>query len=170
MPPELEQLRIVVGSDDAGRSYKDLLVEAMRSDGRVAEVQDVADGLPAGAVYPAVAVAAAERVAAGRADRALLVCHTGLGMAIAATKVPGIRAVTAHDVVSVRASVLSNDAQVLTLGQGVIGLALARRLVDEWLAYRFVPGSSAAAKLAVISAYEQQHRGLGAGAVVGRGC
>ncbi|MFI0827315.1 RpiB/LacA/LacB family sugar-phosphate isomerase [Streptomyces roseolus] len=167
MPHEPEQLRIVVGSDDAGRPYKDLLAEAMRTDGRVAEVRDVAGDIPSGAAYPVVALAAAEHIAAGRADRALLVCHTGLGMAIAANKVSGVRAVTAHDVVSVRASVLSNDAQVLALGQGVIGLALARRLVDEWLAHRFAPGTSATAKLAAIRDYEQ-HRASTAAA--GRGC
>ncbi|MFF4172864.1 RpiB/LacA/LacB family sugar-phosphate isomerase [Streptomyces sp. NPDC001744] len=167
MPSEPEQLRIAVGSDDAGRTYKDLLAEALRADGRVAEVRDVADGFAAGAAYPLVALAAAEQVADGLADRALLVCHTGLGMAIAANKVPGIRAVTAHDVVSVRASVLSNDAQVLALGQGVIGLALARRLVDEWLTHRFAPGTSATAKLAAIRDYEENRA---SGAVAGRGC
>lgn len=72
-------------------------------------------------------------VAAGRADRALLVCGTGLGVAISANKVPGIRAVTAHDSYSVERAVLSNDAQVLYVGQRVIGIGLARRLVAEWL-------------------------------------
>ena len=72
-------------------------------------------------------------MAAGDADRALLVCGTGLGVAISANKVPGIRAVTAHDSFSVERSVLSNNAQVLTFGQRVIGLELARRLAREWL-------------------------------------
>jgi ribose 5-phosphate isomerase B len=72
-----------------------------------------------------------------------LICGTGLGVAIAANKVTGIRAVTAHDSFSVERAVLSNDAQVLCLGQRVIGLELARRLVKEWLGYRFDPVSYA---------------------------
>ena len=64
-----------------------------------------------------------------------------MGVAISANKVTGIRAVTAHDSFSVERAVLSNDAQVLCLGQRVIGLELARRLVREWLEYRFDPVS-----------------------------
>jgi ribose 5-phosphate isomerase B len=70
-------------------------------------------------------------VAEGKADRALLVCGTGLGVAISANKVPGIRAVTAHDSFSVERSVLSNNAQVLCFGQQVVGLELARRLAEN---------------------------------------
>jgi ribose 5-phosphate isomerase B len=104
--------------------------------------------------YPRVAVTAAELVAAGQADRALLVCGTGLGVAISANKVPGIRAVTAHDSFSVERSILSNNAQVLTFGQRVIGLELARRLTREWLTYRFDETSASADKLQVLEAYE----------------
>ena len=75
-------------------------------------------------------------------------------MAISANKVPGIRAVTAHDSFSVERSVLSNDAQVLCMGQRVVGLELARRLAREWLAYRFDPSSPSAAKVAVITELE----------------
>jgi ribose 5-phosphate isomerase B len=91
--------------------------------------------------YPTYAIVAAESIISGSADRALLVCGTGLGVAIAANKVPGIRAVTAHDSYSVERAVLSNDAQVLCLGQRVIGTELARRLVREWVGYRFDPVS-----------------------------
>jgi ribose 5-phosphate isomerase B len=88
------------------------------------------------------------------ADRALLLCGTGLGVAISANKVPGIRAVTAHDSFSVERAILSNDAQVLCFGQRVIGIELARRLVKEWLGYRFDPQSASAAKVAAINDYE----------------
>lgn len=67
----------------------------------------------------------------------VLICGTGLGVAISANKVPGIRAVTAHDSFSVERSVLSNNAQVLCLGARVIGVELARRLAKEWLGYTF---------------------------------
>jgi len=97
----------------------------------------------------------AQLVANGSVDRALLVCGTGLGVAISANKIPGIRAVTAHDSYSVERSVLSNDAQVLCLGERVVGLELARRLAAEWLGYRFDPTSASAAKVDAIRAYEQ---------------
>ncbi|GAA2008977.1 ribose-5-phosphate isomerase [Microbacterium ulmi] len=142
--------RIVVGSDDAGFEYKSALKAQLLADARVAEVVDVGVGSDEHTDYPLVAVEAATRVARGEADRALLVCGTGLGVAISANKVSGIRAVTAHDSYSVERSVLSNNAQVLTMGQRVIGLELAKRLVSEWLDYRFDPRSSSAAKVAAI--------------------
>ena len=147
-------LRVVVGSDDAGHDYKEALKADLEADDRVAEVVDV--GVTDGELtaYPHVAVSAARMVAEGSADRALLVCGTGLGVAISANKVPGVRAVTAHDSLSVERSVLSNDAQVLCLGQRVIGLELARRLAREWLDYRFDPASSSAEKVAAIGSYE----------------
>jgi ribose 5-phosphate isomerase B len=149
-------LRIVVGSDDAGFEYKTALKAMLQADERVARVDDVGVDAAGGAAYPSVAITAAQRVADGKADRALLVCGTGLGVAIAANKVPGVRAVTAHDSYSVERSVLSNDAQVLTMGQRVIGLELAKRLVSEWLDYRFDRASASAAKVAEISAYEHR--------------
>ena len=90
--------------------------------------------------YPHVAVTAARLVADGAADRALLVCGTGLGVAISANKVPGIRAVTAHDSFSVERAVLSNDAQVLCFGQRVIGIELARRLAQRMAGLPVRPG------------------------------
>ncbi|MFE7504729.1 ribose-5-phosphate isomerase [Promicromonospora sp. NPDC057488] len=150
----MDRLRIVVGSDDAGFEYKEVLKADLEGHAGVASVVDVGVDAGGGTLYGRIAVAAAERVAAGDADRALLVCGTGLGVAIAANKVTGIRAVTAHDSFSVERGVLSNDAQVLTLGQRVIGIELARRLVREWLTYRFDPTSPSAAKVAVIGEYE----------------
>ena len=150
----LPPLRVVIGSDDAGLTYKDAIRADLEVDARVAEVMDVGVTGTGQAHYPSIAIAAAERIAAGEADRALLVCGTGLGVAIAANKVAGIRAVTAHDSYSVERSILSNDCQVLCLGQRVIGLELARRLAGEWLSYRFDQGSPSQGKVAEITAYE----------------
>jgi ribose 5-phosphate isomerase B len=147
-------LRIVVGSDDAGYEYKEALKGDLKSDDRVADVTDVGVGTDENTAYPHIAVAAARMVAEGKADRALLVCGTGLGVAIAANKVPGIRAVTAHDSFSVERSVLSNNAQVLCFGQRVVGLELARRLAREWLGYEFDPKSASADKVEAICGYE----------------
>ena len=146
--------RVVVGSDEAGLQYKSILKEDLEHDGRVSQVIDVGVGADETTAYPNVALTAAKMVAAGEADRALLICGTGLGMAISANKVPGIRAVTAHDNFSVERSVLSNNAQVLCFGQRVVGVGLARRLASEWLGYHFDPGSGSAAKVRVITDYE----------------
>ncbi len=151
---EANQLRIVVGSDDAGVGYKSALTADFEADDRVAEVIDVGVDADEDTHYPHVAVKAARLIADGKADRALLVCGTGLGVAISANKVKGIRAVTAHDSFSVERAVLSNNAQVLTMGQRVVGLELARRLAREWLTYRFDESSASADKVRVIDEYE----------------
>jgi ribose 5-phosphate isomerase B len=147
-------LRIVIGSDDAGFDYKEIVKKDLAANPGVGSLVDVGVDADGHTAYPRVAIAAAELVASGEADRALLFCGTGLGVAIAANKVAGIRAVTAHDSYSVERGVLSNDAQVLTMGQRVIGIELARRLVREWLTYRFDPTSASAEKVAVIGDYE----------------
>jgi ribose 5-phosphate isomerase B len=169
-------LRIVVGSDSAGHEYKTALRAELEKNPGVSKVLDVgvlnADDSTA---YPHIAVDAGKRIIAGevrsilptkerteslpisrfQADRALLVCGTGLGVAISANKVPGIRAVTANDPYSVERSVLSNDAQVLCFGQRVIGLELAKKLIKEWVELRFDPSSASAEKVKNISDHEQ---------------
>jgi ribose 5-phosphate isomerase B len=147
-------LRIVVGSDDAGYEYKEALKADLLASDLVESVQDVGVDREGHTAYPHIAVTAARLVAAGTVDRALLVCGTGLGVAIAANKVLGVRAVTAHDSYSVERSVLSNNAQVLTFGQRVVGLELARRLAREWLTYRFDEASASAEKVRAIDSYE----------------
>lgn len=146
--------RLVVGSDEAGFDYKERIKDDLLADDRVDDVVDVGVTADGATNYPTIAIAAAERVAAGDADRAILICGTGLGVAIAANKVPGIRAVTAHDSYSVERSILSNDVQVLCMGQRVVGLELARRLAREWLGYTFDTSSASADKVAEICAYE----------------
>ncbi|PVU82230.1 ribose-5-phosphate isomerase [Cellulomonas sp. WB94] len=146
--------RVAIGSDDAGYDYKELLRADLLADPRVAEVVDVGVGPDGHVLYPDIAAGAARLVADGTVDRALLFCGTGLGVAISANKVRGVRAVTAHDIFSVERSVLSNDAQVLCMGQRVVGIELARRLVSGWLDLRFDPTSASASKVAAISALE----------------
>jgi ribose 5-phosphate isomerase B len=159
-----DKLRIVVGSDDAGFDYKEVLKGDLAGSELVESVEDVGVDASGHTPYPTIAIAAAEMIAAGKADRALLVCGTGLGVAISANKVPGIRAVTAHDSYSVERGVLSNNAQVLTFGQRVVGLELARRLAREWLTYRFDESSASAGKVKVITDYEASEAAAGAAA------
>lgn len=147
-------LRLVIGCDDAGFEYKERIKADLLASDLVSDVVDVGVDADGHTNYPTIATTAAELVATGDADRAILICGTGLGVAIAANKVAGIRAVTAHDSFSVERSVLSNDAQVLCMGQRVLGVELARRLAREWLTYRFDPQSSSAEKVQEICAYE----------------
>ena len=146
---------VAVGADNAGVDLKNALKRRLERNPRVEVVDfgvlDATDPL----AYPHIGLKVAEAVARGEARRGLLVCGTGIGMAIAANKVPGVRATVAHDSYSVERSVLSNDCQVLTLGARVIGPDLAARLVDEWLTYEFDPSSASAAKVEVINEYEQ---------------
>ena len=150
-------LRIVIGSDEAGVDYKDALLKDLEADGRVSEVIDIGVHREADDFtrpYPYVGIAAGQMISEGRADRALLFCGTGIGVAIAANKVPGIRAATAHDSFSVERSILSNNCQVLAMGQRVVGLELARRLAREWIGYMFDPASASASKVKVLTDFE----------------
>ena len=151
-------LRVAVAADNAGVALKDVLAEQMRGDDRVVAVTDL--GVPDGSddrAYPLLGLAAAEAVARGDVDRAVLVCGTGIGMAISANKVAGIRATVAHDSYSAERSILSNDCQVLCLGGRVIGPELAKKIVDEWLGYEFDPASASATKVAHITDFEKTH-------------
>lgn len=118
--------RIVVGADDTGYAYKEILKADLKNSSLVESVRDISVDADGHAPFPHVGITAGSIIAAGDADRALLVRGTGLGVAIAANKVPGIRAVMVHDSFSVERSVLSNNAQVLAFGQRVIGIDLAR--------------------------------------------
>lgn len=151
-----------MGADDAGCHYKNQIKADLEADPRVAKIIDVgvhetSDKRP----YPHAAVDAAKLIQTGEADRALLICGTGLGVAISANKVPGIRAVTAHDSFSVERAVMSNNAQVLCMGERVVGIELARRLAKEWVGYEFDPGSPSKMKVDAIMQYERRNFGLG---------
>jgi ribose 5-phosphate isomerase B len=150
----MTKYRIVIGNDEAGFSYKETLREQLEADPRVLSVQDVGVDRHGDTAYPYVAIEVAQIVARGEADRGLLICGTGIGMAITANKVNGVRAAVGHDSYSVERSVLSNNAQVLALGERVIGRELAKKLVSEWLEYHFDESSSSAAKVQAISDYE----------------
>ena len=150
----MDKLRIAIGSDDAGFDYKEILKNDLELNDLVEFVTDVGVDADGHTPYPRVGVAVGELVASGAADRGLLICGTGMGVAMAAGKVKGIRASVAHDSFSVERLILSNNAQVLALGQRVIGVEVARRLVREWLTYRFDASSASAEKVAVLEQYE----------------
>ncbi|KAI3571653.1 ribose 5-phosphate isomerase [Fusarium oxysporum f. sp. albedinis] len=157
-------LKIVVSGDDAGFDYKTAIIKDLEANTAVSTVIDIGPKVATDkSAYSSNAIAAAEAVARGDADRAILICGTGLGVAIAANKVPGVRAVTAHDSFSVERAIKSNNAQVLCLGQRVIGIELARRLVTEWLRYEFDPKSASAIKVSIIDQYDAKINKIGSG-------
>ncbi|WP_130864937.1 ribose-5-phosphate isomerase [Acidipropionibacterium timonense] len=147
--------RIVVAADPAGVDYKDTIKADLEADPRVDEVIDVGVTKGENTLYPHVGIAGARLIVEGKADRGIFFCGTGMGMAISANKVPGIRACTAHDSFSVERLIMSNDAHVLCLGQRVIGRELARRLAREFLDYTFDPSSHSKANVDLIEAYEK---------------
>ncbi|KAK9385236.1 hypothetical protein V1515DRAFT_640648 [Lipomyces mesembrius] len=126
--------RVVIGSDDAGDNPL---------------VSNVIEVSNADKYYGSVAIEAPELIASGQADRGILICGTGLGVAISANKVAGIRAVTAHDSFSVERSILSNNCQILCMDR--------ERLAKESLTYTFDTTSESAAKVKVIEDYEKSH-------------
>jgi ribose 5-phosphate isomerase B len=144
---------IAIGADEAGAPLKDHLAEYLRNAGF--DVKDFGNG--EGVDYPDVASEVAEAVARGEHDRALLICGTGLGMAITANKVPGVRAVTAHDPYSAERGRKSNDAQVLTMGARVIAPQAAEKVLDHWLESEFEGGRSAP-KVEKMKAVDESHR------------
>ncbi len=146
-------MRIVIGAPSNGSALKDAIKSWLEADDRVTEVIDISTPE---ITYPAVSFAAAQVILDQRADRGILVCGTGVGTAIAANKVDGVRAATAHDLVTVRGAVENYNAQILCMGQNVIAPAAATALVDLWLDLRHDPAGSYAPKLDEIAVYESR--------------
>jgi len=133
-------MKIAIDCDSAGLNLKAALLVHIRAAGL--DITDL-DYLATHAVdYPDVAVHLAQQVAAGHYDRGILLCGTGLGVAMSACKVPGIYAATCHDVFSAERARKSNAAQIITLGERVIGTELAKMVVDAWLRSEFAGGDS----------------------------
>ncbi len=130
--------RIAAGADHAGVQLKDALVEHLQTMGH--EVIDCGTHGTDRVDYPDYGESVARKVAEGHADLGLCVCGTGIGIAMAANKVPGIRAATVHDVTSARLTRAHNDANVICLGERLIGPELAREALDAFLEASFEEG------------------------------
>ncbi|MBS1910747.1 MAG: ribose 5-phosphate isomerase B [Bacteroidetes bacterium] len=126
---------IAIAADHAGYAMKGLLCAWLSERGH--EPIDLGAYNDAPSDYPDMAAAVAEALKSNGAERGILLCGSGVGASIAANKIPGIRAALAHDAFSARQCVYDDDANVLCLGPRVIGLELAKVLVDLFLATRF---------------------------------
>lgn len=128
-------MRIILGSDHGGRRLKDEIKDLLRSMG--IEVEDVGCHTDDSCDYPDYALPVAKKVAAGEFDLGILVCGTGIGMSIAANKVKGIRCAVVSDEFSARMSREHNDANILALGERVVGADLAKSIVKTWVSSEF---------------------------------
>lgn len=124
-------MKIAIGADHGGFELKQKLVEHLRGKGH--DVRDVGTDSTAAVDYPVFARRVAEAVAAGQVDRGIMIDGAGIGSSMVANKVPGVRAAMAYDVSSARNGREHNDANLLTLGAGLIGAALAAQIVDVFL-------------------------------------
>ncbi len=131
-------MRIAIGSDHAGYHLKEALKQTLAGTG--AEVEDVGTDSEASVDYPDYAERVARRVASGQSDRGILICGTGIGMAMAANKVEGIRAASVTDEIGAQLARRHNDANVLALGGRVTPPAVAARLVQIFLDTPFEGG------------------------------
>ena len=134
-------MKIAVGADHLGLPLKDSVKAHLEAAGHEVVDFGVTEATPVD--YPDIAIEVANAVAAGTYGRAILVCGTGIGMAITANKVAGVRAASVADPYSAERARKSNDAQVLCLGSRVVAPELARIIVDHWLASEFQGGDSA---------------------------
>jgi len=148
-------MKLAIGCDEAACELKEVLKKHLLEQGHDVTDFGTHDAKPV--LYPDVAFAVAERVAKGEYPRAVLLCGTGIGMAISANKVTGIRAAQCHDTYSAERAARSNDAQIVTIGARVVGPELAKAIVDAWLRSTFDGGRSAP-KVQRITDYEARLR------------
>jgi ribose 5-phosphate isomerase B len=147
-------MRIVIGGDHAGFHLKGPLGRALRAWGH--EVEDVGTHTPDPVDFPDIAQQVCRRVQGGQAERGLLVCGTGVGAAIAANKVPGIRAAVCHDVHSAHQCVEHDDVNVMCLGAQIVGEWLALDLVKAFLEAQHSTDPDFRRRVAKLAAMEQR--------------
>jgi ribose 5-phosphate isomerase B len=147
---------VAVACDHAGFPLKEAVLGAVRSAGH--EPLDLGTDSPAPVDYPDNAVAVGTAIQEKRAARGILVCGSGIGAAVAANKMRGIRAGVAHDLYSARQSVEHDDANILALGARVIDAGLAAELVKTFLAAQFSGEERHRRRLAKIDAIEAEQR------------
>lgn len=147
--------KIIIGADHFGLPLKQKIMEYLSLLGYEIEDMGVNEDHPVD--YPDIGTALAETVAQERYDRGILICGTGAGMAIVANKVPGVRAVCVQDPFTAERARASNNAQIITFGSQIIGIEVAKKLLDIWLKSEFQGGRSAP-KVKKIDELDQKYR------------
>lgn len=147
-------MKIAIGSDHAGYEMRQVVMAHLREQGH--DVLDVGCPTPERVDYPVFGERVGRAVVDGQAERGIAICGSGVGISIAANKVPGVRAVCCSEVYSARYSRLHNDANVLCFGGRVVGEEVAKLLVDEFLTHEF-EGGRHADRVALITALDARH-------------
>jgi len=132
--------KIAIDCDDAALELKKVIFLHLKAKGFIIYDLNYSDNK--NALYPEIGYNLAQKIKSGEYDRGILICGTGLGMAIIANKVEGVYAGVCHDVFSAERLAKSNDAQIITMGARVIGSELAKMIVNAWLSSDFEGGSS----------------------------
>ena len=148
-------MRLVIGADHAGFELKQILAAYLRQQGH--EVIDEGTDSDAPVDYPDFAEAVANALLSGAAERGLVICGSGVGASVAANKIPGIRAGLCHDSYSAHQGVEHDDMNVLVLGARIIGVELARELVNNFLAAKFTGAERHRRRVEKIRALEQRY-------------
>lgn len=148
-------VKIAMGADHAGYRLKDELKPILEALGHV--VQDCGCDCSDSVDYPDYALNVCEKVVAGEADKGILICGTGIGMTIAANKVPGIRCALVHDLFSAKATREHNDSNVLAMGERVIGPGVAQEIVKIWLETEFSNGERHKNRVGKVKALEDKY-------------
>jgi ribose 5-phosphate isomerase B len=148
-------MRIVLGADHAGFGLKQIIAADLRGQGH--QIIDKGTDSDAPVDYPDFAEAVGKALLNGEAERGVLICGSGVGASVAANKVPGIRAGLCHDTYSVHQGVEHDDMNVLVLGARVIGVELARELINNFLAAKYTDEERHHRRVAKIKALEQRY-------------
>lgn len=146
-------MKIAIGNDQHGLAYKQMIMKTFPE----YEFVDVGTYDEEPVSYPGVAEKAARLVAAGKCERGILICGTGIGMAMTANKIKGAYAAVCHDIYSAQRMILSNDGNILCMGALVIGKKTAEEIVRQWLPLQFDPSSASAAKVAHLRRIEAEN-------------
>lgn len=151
--PDPLPLRIAIGGDHAGFDLKQAIVS--RLEARVTQLLDCGTHSTERCDYPDFAIAVSREILQGRADRGIVVCGSGVGVSVAANKIPGIRAAICHDTYSAHQGVEHDDMNVLCIGGRIIGSELAFELIDAFLQARYEPQPRHAKRLAQVLEIER---------------
>ncbi|TXL66625.1 ribose 5-phosphate isomerase B [Cerasibacillus terrae] len=146
-------MKVILSADHAGTTIRNEVKKVLEE--MNIEYEDTGCSCEASVDYPDYALPAAERVASGEFDRGILICGTGIGMSISANKVKGIRCALVHDVFSAKATREHNDANILAMGERVIGAGLAREITKAFLETEF-EGGRHERRVGKITTYEEK--------------
>ncbi|UES41704.1 RpiB/LacA/LacB family sugar-phosphate isomerase [Roseibium aggregatum] len=151
-------MKLAIAGDSAGEGLAKLLADYLKDRFEVDEISRTPEGPDA--FYANLSERVASQVISGAYDRAILVCGTGIGVCIAANKVPGIRAALTHDTYSAERAALSNNAQIITLGARVVGPELAKSIADAFLKETFDVNGRSASNVDAINAVDSKYHAV----------